>query len=90
MTIKIGVIGAGYFGTRHAQNYAHMKNVILSAIADTNEDAARKLARPNKRQTLLPTQSAPQPSGRRQHHDAKPQPTPKSPYPISAPESQPS
>ena len=44
MALKVGVVGAGYFGTRHAQIYAGMKNVDLVAIADINAAAAQTLA----------------------------------------------
>jgi len=42
--LKVGVVGAGYFGTRHARVYAGMKAVDLAGIADTDAAAARKLA----------------------------------------------
>ncbi len=53
MNLKVGVIGAGYFGTRHAQNYARMKNVTLHAIADTNAEAAKRLARETNAQPFF-------------------------------------
>ena len=42
--LKMGVVGAGYFGTRHAQIYSGMESVDLVGIADTDGAAARKLA----------------------------------------------
>jgi len=42
--LKVGIVGAGYFGTRHALVYAGMKGVELAGIADIDAAAARKLA----------------------------------------------
>ncbi len=42
--IKVGVVGAGHFGSAHARIYAGMEAVTLAGIADVNPQAARKLA----------------------------------------------
>ncbi len=44
MTVRIGVIGAGYLGTFHCEKYKHLDNAELVAIADTDEDKRKKAA----------------------------------------------
>jgi len=43
--LRVGVIGVGHLGSRHAQIYAAMRGVRLSAICDINPQRARKLGR---------------------------------------------
>ena len=42
---KVGVVGVGYLGQIHAKIYHSMENVDLVMLADTNLEAAQKLAR---------------------------------------------
>ncbi len=42
--LRAGVIGVGHIGKNHARLYAEIENCELSAIFDTNEDAAAKIA----------------------------------------------
>jgi len=43
-TFKVAVIGAGYFGGRHAENYAALKRAELVAVCDTDPERARETA----------------------------------------------
>jgi predicted dehydrogenase len=42
--LRVGVIGAGVMGERHARIYASLPDVELVAVSDVREDAARRLA----------------------------------------------
>ena len=42
--LKVGLIGAGFMGTMHANCYKNIEGVELSAIADIREDKAKELA----------------------------------------------
>ena len=42
-TLRVGVVGVGYFGERHAIRYTELQNVILSAICDIKTDRAQEL-----------------------------------------------
>ena len=42
--LRVGVIGAGVMGERHARIYAGLPDVRLVAVCDTREDAARRVA----------------------------------------------
>jgi predicted dehydrogenase len=42
--IRVGVIGAGYMGERHARIYAGLPDVELVAVCDVRETVARELA----------------------------------------------
>lgn len=44
--LRGGVIGAGVFGGYHANQYARLPGVILSAVFDTHPDRAAKVAMP--------------------------------------------
>jgi len=46
--LRIGVIGIGHLGTRHAQIYAGLPGVRLTALCDTQLKHARQLAKPMK------------------------------------------
>jgi predicted dehydrogenase len=43
--LRVGVVGAGVMGERHARIYASLPDVELAAVCDTREDVARRLAR---------------------------------------------
>ena len=43
-TIRVGVIGCGFFGGLHAQKYAAATDVELVGVADVNLDAATQIA----------------------------------------------
>lgn len=43
-TPRAGVVGAGYFGQRHAVRYGQLPNVVLSAVCDVETGRARELA----------------------------------------------
>lgn len=43
--IKVAVIGVGYLGRFHAEKLASLKNVKLVAVADTNLEQAKEVAR---------------------------------------------
>ncbi len=45
MTIRVGVVGVGNFGQRHAEVYARMPEVELVALVDSNSEQARSVAR---------------------------------------------
>jgi predicted dehydrogenase len=42
--VKVGVIGVGQIGKRHVAKYAEMPNVELVAIADLNQEEAKRVA----------------------------------------------
>ncbi|MBI4013134.1 MAG: Gfo/Idh/MocA family oxidoreductase [Candidatus Rokubacteria bacterium] len=42
--LRVGVIGAGLMGERHARIYASLPDVELVAVCDTREEAARRVA----------------------------------------------
>ena len=42
--IRVGVIGAGHFGSRHAQNYATLDTATLVAVCDTDAGVAAATA----------------------------------------------
>jgi predicted dehydrogenase len=42
--IRIGVIGTGRLGTRHAQHFAGLERCTVTAVADPNEEAAQAIA----------------------------------------------
>ncbi|HEV8673234.1 MAG TPA: Gfo/Idh/MocA family oxidoreductase [Methylomirabilota bacterium] len=42
--LRVGVIGAGVMGERHAQIYTTLPDVELNAVCDVREDAARRVA----------------------------------------------
>ncbi len=42
--LRIGVVGVGYLGRFHAQKYARLPEAQLVAVADINEEQARKVA----------------------------------------------
>ena len=42
--LRVGVVGVGYLGKFHAQIYARMPQVELVGVADTDGDAARRVA----------------------------------------------
>jgi predicted dehydrogenase len=42
--LRVGVVGAGVMGERHARIYAALPEVELVAVCDVREDAARRLA----------------------------------------------
>ncbi len=44
MTVRVGVIGCGWFGSAHARVYRMAREAELTAVMDVREDAARKLA----------------------------------------------
>ncbi len=44
MTVRVGVIGCGWFGSAHARVYRTIGEAELLAVMDVREDAARKLA----------------------------------------------
>jgi len=44
--VRVGVIGVGHLGSRHAQAYAAMPGVYLSAVCDIDPARARAVARP--------------------------------------------
>jgi len=43
-SLKIGVVGCGQMGQKHARNCAAFKGVIVTAVADTNKKRAHTLA----------------------------------------------
>jgi predicted dehydrogenase len=43
-TLRVGVIGLGYFGERHARIYASLPNATLVAVCDQNEARAGHIA----------------------------------------------
>jgi predicted dehydrogenase len=43
-TLKVGVIGLGFFGERHARIYAVLPNATLAAVCDQDETRARHVA----------------------------------------------
>jgi predicted dehydrogenase len=43
-TLKVGVIGLGFFGERHARIYAALPNARLVAVCDRDEARARQIA----------------------------------------------
>src|ERR1700716_1181570 len=45
-SLRGGVIGAGVFGGYHANQYAKLPGVVLSAVLDTHPDRAAKVAMP--------------------------------------------
>src|SRR5437588_608676 len=46
MTLRVGVVGAGVMGRRHAQNLAALwPRALVVAIADVNAEAAQTVAR---------------------------------------------
>jgi predicted dehydrogenase len=42
--LRVGVIGAGFFGQHHARHYASLPGVRLVAVVDRNEESANRLA----------------------------------------------
>ncbi|MBI3322900.1 MAG: Gfo/Idh/MocA family oxidoreductase [Candidatus Omnitrophica bacterium] len=44
--LRVGVIGVGHLGSRHAQAYARMPGVRLAAVCDIDPARARAVARP--------------------------------------------
>jgi predicted homoserine dehydrogenase-like protein len=44
MTIRIAVVGAGYFGTFHAEKLARMPGAELVAVVDIDGERAQRLA----------------------------------------------
>ena len=44
MAIKVGLLGAGFIGTTHAQAYAAIEEAQLVAVADVKREAADRLA----------------------------------------------
>jgi len=42
--IKVGIVGAGFMGTTHAQGYAQVADTKIIGIADMREEPCRKLA----------------------------------------------
>jgi UDP-N-acetylglucosamine 3-dehydrogenase len=44
LTIKVGLLGAGFIGTAHAQAYAVIEEAQLVAVADVKREAADRLA----------------------------------------------
>lgn len=44
-TVKIGILGCNYMGKMHADCYRFMENVEVVAVADLNEETARKVAK---------------------------------------------
>ena len=45
LPIRVGVVGVGHVGSRHAHIYAAMPGVRLAAVCDIEADRARRLAR---------------------------------------------
>jgi len=43
--LRVGVVGVGFFGKYHAQIYSRMANVKLVAVADTDNNRAKSVAR---------------------------------------------
>ena len=43
-TIKVGIIGVGQIGKHHVDGYAKMPDVEIIAVADVNEEEARRVA----------------------------------------------
>jgi predicted dehydrogenase len=43
-TLRVGIVGAGGMGARHAQKWAQVAGVTVAAIADTRADRAQALA----------------------------------------------
>jgi predicted dehydrogenase len=43
--LRVGVVGAGRFGERHAIRYCELPSVVLSVVCDIKANNARKLAR---------------------------------------------
>lgn len=43
-SIRIGVVGAGQFGTLHAETLSHLSGASVAAIVDGDQDRARSLA----------------------------------------------
>ncbi len=46
MPVRVGVIGTGHLGARHAQIYAAMPHVRLVGVCDTKIERAREVAKP--------------------------------------------
>ena len=44
MTIRVGIVGAGYIGEIHAKAVKHQPNAELAAVVEINEDKARSFA----------------------------------------------
>lgn len=51
--IRVGVVGAGYFGQFHAEKYARMEGVELVGVADIDPSRAREIAKRCQTQPLL-------------------------------------
>lgn len=43
-TLRAAVVGVGYLGKFHAEKYAHLPDVELRAVVDTNTDTAKAIA----------------------------------------------
>jgi predicted dehydrogenase len=43
--LRVGVVGVGYLGKFHAEKYAHMQNIELVGVVDTNQALAHEIAK---------------------------------------------